>query len=170
MSRINRVPVGLQDVLGSTAMGDNPSDLLEEVRATFDMWPFWMADRVRHIAASASVAVRGATVIITVPQNEIWQPIILSIALSGGVDVGTTFRMTPCMFTVPGNPAVRIRIAAGPLQAVATVGEIITEAVHFPQRFFINSGQGIGLTMDEYTPVVGPDTFTANLLYVQMNK
>ncbi len=48
MSKINALPKGLQEFLGNTSQGVNPSDLLNGVRPQFDMLPFWAVDRVQQ--------------------------------------------------------------------------------------------------------------------------
>jgi len=78
MSRINRVPYGLQELLGSTAQGDNPSELLQEVRPAFDIEPYWHADRVVSTDGSVAAIGIGAGLAFTVPAGEYWVPIMLS--------------------------------------------------------------------------------------------
>jgi len=72
MSRINRVPRGLQDLLGSTNQGDNPSDLLPDVRATFDIFPFWAVERLRVAFKSSVNPSTIASQFHIIPDNEMW--------------------------------------------------------------------------------------------------
>ena len=75
MSRINRVPFGLQDLLGSQNMGDNPSELSRVVAPTLPMMPFYYAQK-REYAVSNVVTVvdqdDSGGCVIDVPEGEIW--------------------------------------------------------------------------------------------------
>lgn len=75
MSRINRVPFGLQHLLDSQNLGNNPSDLSEVVAGTIDVEKFLNSTLTRADNTSATVAAIGATIGHTVPGNEIWEPI-----------------------------------------------------------------------------------------------
>lgn len=46
MSKINTPPIGLQQLLGSQNFGDNPDDLLQQVRSVVDLIPFWGAQHM----------------------------------------------------------------------------------------------------------------------------
>ena len=72
MSRINTPPIGLQDLLGSKNFGDNPSDLLEQVRPVVDLLPFWGTQKLKFAAESATTAGAGSVVELDVPENENW--------------------------------------------------------------------------------------------------
>lgn len=71
-TRINRVPLGLLDFLGTKSLGDNPSELMAEVRPTLNLFPFFAAERfvVNGENASASTGAGGQT--FTVPKGELW--------------------------------------------------------------------------------------------------
>ena len=72
MSRINRVPFGLQDLLGSQNFGDNPSELSRVVAPTLEMTPFLTAERTSYVHTSASKSTNGQIVAQVVPDGEIW--------------------------------------------------------------------------------------------------
>jgi len=74
MSLINRVPKGLQDLLGSKNFGKNPAELLQQVRAAVDLLPFWAVEKInfaRTIGGGAITAGSAATS-TAVPTGEIW--------------------------------------------------------------------------------------------------
>jgi len=72
MSKINRVPRGLQDLLGSSNQGENPAESLREVRPTFDMFPFWASERLRVKNTGSFNPGKAAPLFFTVPTNELW--------------------------------------------------------------------------------------------------
>lgn len=83
MSRINRVPFGLQDLLGSTNFGDNPSELAPVVAPTLDL-NLWLASERReatygNLVAGTSDGVGGQLV---VPEGEMWICSLAGITLS----------------------------------------------------------------------------------------
>lgn len=87
MSRINRVPFGLQEFLGNTSQGNNPSELLEQVRPGFNMWPLWGVDKIEYQEFSVSTGSLGAGATLTVPLGKVWMPLHFSgrtgMALAG---------------------------------------------------------------------------------------
>ncbi len=99
MSRINRVPFGLQELLGSTAQGDNPSDLLQDVRASFDIEPLWHADRIESIEGTGTQQTIGAGIQVTIPSGEYWRPIVFSciqnIAIGDSTGIVLTMTLLP---------------------------------------------------------------------------
>lgn len=75
MSRINRVPFGLQHLLDSQNLGNNPSDLSEVVAGTIDVEKFLNSTLTRVDNTSNVATGIGTTLGHTVPTNEIWEPI-----------------------------------------------------------------------------------------------
>lgn len=75
-SGINRAPLGLQSLLGTKALGQNPDALSELVRPIVDLAPFWWAQQrwqVSQTVDPGTFAVGEITSLrITVPQNEVW--------------------------------------------------------------------------------------------------
>lgn len=78
MSRINRVPRGLQDLFGNTAAGRNPADLLQEVRPIIDLLPLWITEKLDYVPFTGSFAAVFQQNTIRVPQGELWIPVNLS--------------------------------------------------------------------------------------------
>jgi len=80
MSRINRVPKGLQDLLGSQNLGVNPSDLSAIVQTMHDMFPHWAADRLTTYRSPTATAAANTNVnSIVIPNGEAWIPIEASV-------------------------------------------------------------------------------------------
>lgn len=87
MSQINRVPWGLQSLLGTKNFGKNPSDLAQSVLPTVDLGPHLRYETMRTERNTGVIAAVGDTVEIEVPVNEAWQP----ITFGGNVQLaGTT--------------------------------------------------------------------------------
>lgn len=73
MSRVNRVPFGLQDLLGSQNFGDNPSDFAQTIAPTIDMFPFLAQERITEWVSATSPVTSSATFAqVSVPQGELW--------------------------------------------------------------------------------------------------
>jgi len=82
MSKINRVPQALQDLLGNTNQGENPAELLPAVRAGFDMFPFWSLERLRVQSNGGSNPSPIVPYAFTVPDDEAWMIRTMSAAVA----------------------------------------------------------------------------------------
>jgi len=142
MSRINRVPRGLQDLLGSTNQGDNPSELLGDVRAGFDIFPFWGAERLKAITNFTANLSAATTLDHAVPEGRVWLPVAMSTEV-----------------TNPGFPALEVSIIHELLNINSDAGGTniipidgwdkrvftgqpfsMTFATQFPQQFLVSGG------------------------------
>lgn len=85
MSRINTAPRALQDLLGNTAAGVNPSTLADVVRPSFDMLPFWSVDKTDYVQFAGQIAAVFQQQTIRVPEGEIWVPLSMSADITGTV-------------------------------------------------------------------------------------
>lgn len=81
MSRINRVPFGLQDLLGSQNFGDNPSELGGVVAPVLDMSPYLTAERYSYKHDTDVLADNGQITTFLVPDGEIWYVLAVGGAL-----------------------------------------------------------------------------------------
>ena len=81
MSRINRVPFGLLDFLATKTQGDNPSQLLQEVRPTLDLTKFFIAERMENFSEVQVSAAAAGGFTFTVPVGEIWFPVTASMTM-----------------------------------------------------------------------------------------
>lgn len=84
MSKINRVPKGLQDLFGNTAAGVNPAELLQEVRPSIDLTALWSMEQTKWRAQPGTIAAVFQQVNLRVPKGEMWIPLTMS------ADVTTT--------------------------------------------------------------------------------
>jgi len=92
-SRINTPPIGLQDLLGSQAFGDNPSELLELVQPTLDLLPFLSEGKLdaHRVSEDLVSPIQATTLSIDQPQGELWIPLTFSVGIQGNDVAGTTF-------------------------------------------------------------------------------
>lgn len=74
MSQINRVPQGLQDLLGSKNFGDNPAELSQVVAPTTDLSKFYEAERRSWFQpiTSINMTAEGAITSLAVPEGQLW--------------------------------------------------------------------------------------------------
>lgn len=141
MSRINRVPFGLQDLLGSTNQGDNPNELGEVVAPTLALDTYLSAERrFWHAGTLTTASVDGAVISKDVPVGELWllQSIGCTVVQNGAggpyfAQVGATIQQA----VNSDNPAVAHPLAHfGNFEgnANATVGSGVTVFTYeFPQ-------------------------------------
>jgi len=73
MGVINRVPLGLQDLLGSSNQGDNPSNLAEIVAPVLDLQQYLAAERrFFQLETAVQQFSDGQGGLISVPAGELW--------------------------------------------------------------------------------------------------
>lgn len=72
MSRINRLPLGLLDFLGTKSLGDNPSELLGQVRPTLELGGFFSAEKLELVFDAVNQDTISNSQFITVPTGEVW--------------------------------------------------------------------------------------------------
>ena len=159
-SKINRVPWGLQDFLGNTNAGENPGTVPDEVRAIFDMWPLWGMERLSAFRASGTMTVRGDSIALTVPDNELWMPYTVAWQVNGAGGVGNhEIRLGAFHYPFQDNPNVPMYIKSGdPWNAVA-IGDLHTW--NWTPGFPVVWNSGLDIRID--ASVTPPAAHTANL-------
>jgi hypothetical protein len=106
MSRINRVPFGLQDLLGSQNFGDNPSELSGVVAPTLDMGMFLTAERTNYAYKAVAISNNGLVTSFVVPEGEVWYVTGFGFGMkpSSGTPSGPFgLHMGVYMFNLPGS-------------------------------------------------------------------
>lgn len=96
MSRINKLPVGLQSFLESKNFGDNPSELAQTVLPTLDTAPFFSVyDLDSVLSNQANVNNNGTIAVIETPEGRIrfLQTVMVGIAQNGGMLLGEKFEV-----------------------------------------------------------------------------
>lgn len=140
MSKINRIPKALQELLGNTSQGVNPSELLSEVRPSFDMVKFWALDKVDYIASTASAAAVFANSFVQVPQGEVWIPLTLSADITMTV-IGEGAQI---VIGIANNSRLaRCHIAQSEYRTTTTAIETIAAVYEFPQMILLGAGDSV---------------------------
>jgi len=161
---IQRLPKALQDYLGNTAAGKNPSDLLEQVRPTIDLTPFWNCDQVRYRQQNLPVAATYGVTFFVVPSGEVWLPLSLSAEITGSV-IGESFSL------VAGttNADATIRVPVCDVQSEPSVVAVKTiSCQHFySQHHLVTAGERFYAQCNEFN-AGGARTMSIKLRYVQL--
>lgn len=71
MGRVNRVPRGFLDLLGTQAQGQTPPEFSEILAPTVDLQDFYVSDALAGVRKDVSFGAEGVTQFI-VPTDEIW--------------------------------------------------------------------------------------------------
>jgi hypothetical protein len=177
VSRINRVPVGLQDLLGSQNLGRNPADLDQVVRPGVDMFPFWGLERMTWFrTAAVTVSTTGQAATTTIPQGEAWIPLTATCLLNG-CQSGDTFGMSIRATAVgdPSRDANNIANATSIFDTPAAFGPI-TLAVGanlrlgfaWPQRILYRSGAVFSMNVDTIVVAATNPEAIFNLVYYRL--
>ncbi len=72
MTQITRVPIGLQDFLGTQAFGQNPNQLAQTVAPTLDIDRFIGIRKANWASAEVTAFSAPTEAIIAIPNNEVW--------------------------------------------------------------------------------------------------
>jgi len=104
---INAPPFGLLDLLQTKALGQNPNELLQAVRATVDVqWMWAQGSPVQYAVVSGAVITLGIpaaaqTLRFIVPASKIWVPIsMVTVAVPQGG--GESGRVRGCISVAIG--------------------------------------------------------------------
>lgn len=141
MSRINRVPAGLQSLLGSQNFGDNPSELQPFVSPTLDQLPFLSRDVVRtSLNARAVTAVQDA-ISVQVPIGESWELLNVSIHFRNNLAVGARATARCNLFIQSESGGLReIPLFVTDVPTILAAGSAVVEygkAIQFPRGLII---------------------------------
>lgn len=101
MSKVNTLPKGLQEFLGNTSQGVNPSDLSGTVSPGIDLYPFWSADKIRNVVSNANIGAVGQFAALQVPAGESRIPIAISADIQ--IAAGERWRINVHLTDPAGN-------------------------------------------------------------------
>jgi len=157
VSRINRLPFGLQQFLGSANQGDNPSDLLQGVRPTVDMWALFGLDNLSYESVNINTGVVNSGLTITVPDGQVWIPLNMGARITTetiGDEVG-------CRIDMRRVTATNILDLGSSPILISTIAIEVTSVTHgFPQQIAVGPGTQFGVfanTMNITSPNVDMD-------------
>lgn len=170
MSGINRLPKGLQEFLGNTAAGINPSDLMQQVRPTVDMQPFWEAEGLRQTFRTGSVSQSGSSVFLdAVPAGEVWIPLWMSGEITA-LGASDTWRGSCEFYKNATGPA--IILAASPTYTNVAVGSVglvrFSVSYTFPRTFLATAGNVFAVNTQQESFFAASENVTANLQYIRL--
>lgn len=102
MSRINRVPVGLQSLLGASNFGDNPSELSQVTAPVLDLLPYLAAERVSLEREQANLTAQFQVVDLVVPEGELWLPLQISGGVYAATQTAAKYQFSVDLRNIPG--------------------------------------------------------------------
>lgn len=150
MGAINKIPLGLLNMLGSQTGGKNPFDLAEVVRPTVDLTPFYHAQAFKTTAVSLAYAAVGDNVQMEVPAGESWflysiGVTILSVAGADRASFGVYLRDLP----KSGTDATLIWNTRELADVVA--GDLLSDSVRLPVVLPLTAGMELSLQLHSLT-------------------
>jgi hypothetical protein len=176
MSRINRVPFGLQDLLGSVNLGVNPSDMAEQVRGEIDLFPHWASERLT-IIDQTGVQYAGTGIVaaltFTIPNGQAWIPVTTFSSINFEI-VGQQAAWAFQVNRVPnlGNPLLSGAVsyeAKDPVTSIQ-IGQITRLIHNWPRRVLFGAGTTFAVRLDMVNQNGGADpTIIHRMLYYRLN-
>ena len=142
MSRINRLPSGLQEFLGNTSQGVNPSELSNVVSPTFDISDFWKVQKQDEIRIVTSMTAVYQSAFFQIPQSELW----MLIGVSAGVNILTTESAQLVVQIAEPAAISRTIIASSPYRTAGATSETIVAHASMPPGYMVPSGAKIYVT------------------------
>lgn len=174
MSQITRVPLGLQDLLGSKNFGDNPSELAQVVAPVLDVSKFlsierrrWWTDGVVRVAANSQFAA------VRIPDGELWLIEAFSLALDIGVNgagLGADFSVQAAQLVGSDLPAENHCLVGWPRYEPATTAGTFPSGLHHdvPEPYFLQSGTDIRFFATQFTGAPAEFDAHASVRYIRL--
>ena len=156
---INRVPVGLLDLLDMKSRGQSPRELAGQVQGGIDLLPLYEID-LQRAAASVVVNVNapGSTHGIQVPNDEIWHVLLHSVNASPGA--GEAISVAPSYFSflrLGGN------FWTGAMGPPVSTGAVSTAASRADRDYWCGPGDQLGY---QVLSITGTIDISTRVLYV----
>ena len=138
MSQINRVPWGLQSLLGSKNFGRNPSQLVEAVQPTLDMSGHLSYELLKGASVLNTVTAAGQVAQLTVPDNEAWHLLSVSGRVTNASIAECYEVALQCLPRNAGATTAELGVFAKQSDSTRAVGSGL--AVHLPQPIILGPG------------------------------
>lgn len=164
MSKINALPKGLQEFLGNTSQGVNPSDLLPGVRPEFDMFPFWASDKTVIESNNGNVTTVGNTVALAVPAGEVWMPIQITASMTG-LTIGDVVRFSVGIVT-PDGLALQFNESQKFTATAVVDRHSISHAL--PLRTLVQADHFFVATIQEIAIAAGSEELVLTMQFIRM--
>lgn len=168
---VNRVPFGLQDLLGNTGFGKNPGEFADTINPTLEMLPFWLGERHGVTAKTSALTTRGEALIITVPDGKLWMPHSMHIGIVGGITVGDIMQFTFNVDALPIEVGITsfIRLRTTDLYTVVTVGDLQYYDYQFPFRHVALAGRQFAMQIAAMTLIGIATTIEFSVVYDELD-
>lgn len=162
MSKINRLPKGLQEFLGNTAAGQNPDTLLNDVRPVIDLTPHWSFEETKWISATGAVALPNQGSFFVVPDGELWAPIHIGARINNfpaGANVVYSVRL------LRASASEQVVLNASGVRTNVNAGDVSSWGYSFPQRTFYGAGAILSIVVDRISDAA---TMNGAMEYVRL--
>jgi len=172
MSRINRLPRGLQDLLGSKNFGVNPSEMGQQVAPIHDLFPHWASERlVARTTTATAPAAQTNVQTFTVPDDEVWLPLhwsatATSVTIADVISFGLMFQQPG--FERPSALNAETYLAYVPRSVAAQAIQTFVAAYSWPQRVQFQPGTRFTLRVEQYVPAAGAMSIRHDLIYYRL--
>lgn len=103
MATINRIPDGLQSLLGVKALGRNPQEIEGSVRPSIDLTEFYYANKTVELEVGqeiAAIAANGLYATVEIPAGEVWY--VYSVAMRCSAISGSYNGSLQPVLQIPG--------------------------------------------------------------------
>lgn len=144
MGVINRVPLGLLDLLQSKTDGRNPGDMSDQVVPTIDIEPYYLASRASFEFFVVSTTAVGAIANIDVNDSEVWFLYAIDtewIAVNIGDIVQLSVELS--RFADAPSPLSAVTIFAPPADTAVAIGDVHTRSIIFDRPLPMPSGMRV---------------------------
>lgn len=170
MSKINTLPKGLQEFLGNTSQGQNPSELNQEVRPIIDLFSFWAVDKTKHTTKTQAITQSGIQIFLgPVPVGETWVPLHMGAILTG-IEEGDDIRMRLGAFQRAALSELVLKTgdtysnpALGP-----TTSNQYSVGYTWPRVEMYPAGASFAMTAEHVNFTQPSENITVSLTYVQL--
>lgn len=164
VGKIQRTPQGLLQYLGMVGTGVPPTLMADEVRAVFDLAPFYIAGRLEGVGATNAAAAAVADFArATVPAGEMW----LLISGQYGLTATTSGDQAALSFILNTVDINRIRCDSFPLRTAVAATARLSQGFRFEKPIVLRAGEAIDVTVDDINLAAGVRTISVNAVIVR---
>lgn len=164
VGKIQRTPSGLLQFLGMVGTGVPPTLMADDVRATFNVLPFYGVSLMTGQSANGTLTNAGDNVELLVPAGQQW----VLLAAQGTVTLGAANETARLALQIVARNNQRIRVATGPelFAGLGTaIGDIVSVATTFPQPLVLASGMGLRCSLEMDGLAAARNANVAALIY-----
>lgn len=165
--RIQTLPRGFLAALGLKSSGQNPAEVLDEVRPTFEMDSLYLQQFTKgELQAAAVTTGVGDSVDIFVPQGKVWIPIA---AHHGFVNTGGNISSTSISVLSVQIGGIAIAISDLVLETtLGASGQSHLRGVVFPDRFALPPGTRFRAEVTDISGLVTPVNIQLAIGYYEL--